>query len=715
MDGFELSSLGEALGSFHERLTNIENFLDSSTGSNFKPGSPPTAGGYTGDMVAGGGPGGAGGFGGGVGGGAGAGGGFGGGGGGSGGQAGRPGPTTGGDSLGSHSLDIDLTVPNFSKMSQEEFTAAVERELHKIKEEIKLIYDRIGMLFGLNDDFSADEIYSAIKNVIKKHKQNVTDTGGTDTELPPEERLERLEDRFNGTDEQIASLDSTFNQEINNLHTQFADMEKAFGNIMEKIHFGMPGGDSAVAGETLGELYDKLMSLQSDMENLAETASKLLEDKEDKQRLIEVLTEQVEFLKTVKADKEDLEDALADKADACAINRKVSHDQFDTACDELSRGIEEALAKLTQQEELWQQALNEIQKEIGNKLDRMELGPLRDFVNNKLKMLQQRLKALTALKKETEAAGTKKFLRNVNCISCDKDVVMRKEMDSSLYPQPYALPPSRSMGPYLAYELDALRKQQKSLPNSRNLNHFESALQQKSPRAGEDHICNRYCGGSHTITTPQQRVTRLGHFLNQWGPEAQAVIDSSRTTTREDEKLTVVGTSTASPAPDQPKVSKIESADKHETNDRRPTTTGDGKRSLNEKRKLSAQKMSATGSRTSATEPPAERRRSSVSSAQRSRRSSQVSSGTAVKESPQVSGGQIAEETASQIAKETESEAVEASASPKQSKISAQSPSMGSAQKPPSKGSVPTIEGGETPAPEETPAEASPTTTPADE
>lgn len=62
-----------------------------------------------------------------------------------------------------------------------------------------------------------------------------------------------------------------------------------------------------------------------------------------------MLTEQVEFLKTVKADKEDLEDALADKADACAINRKVSHDQFDTACDELSRGIEEALAKLTQQ------------------------------------------------------------------------------------------------------------------------------------------------------------------------------------------------------------------------------------------------------------------------------------------------------------------------------------------------------------------------------
>lgn len=61
------------------------------------------------------------------------------------------------------------------------------------------------------------------------------------------------------------------------------------------------------------------------------------------------MLEQIEMLKTVKADREDLEDALADKADTCAVNRKVSHDQFDAACDDLSRGIEESLAKLTQQ------------------------------------------------------------------------------------------------------------------------------------------------------------------------------------------------------------------------------------------------------------------------------------------------------------------------------------------------------------------------------
>lgn len=40
-----------------------------------------------------------------------------------------------------------------------------------------------------------------------------------------------------------------------------------------------------------------------------------------------------------------------------------------------------------------------------------------------------------------------------------------------------------------------------------------------------DHLCNRYCGGSHTVITPQQRILRTGHFLTQWGPEAIQLSD----------------------------------------------------------------------------------------------------------------------------------------------------------------------------------------------
>lgn len=61
---------------------------------------------------------------------------------------------------------------------------------------------------------------------------------------------------------------------------------------------------------------------------------------------------------------------------------------------------------------MWNNALEEIQQNIGNKLDKLEFDPLRDFVNSKISKLQERLKALIALKKEQEAAGSKsRFLR----------------------------------------------------------------------------------------------------------------------------------------------------------------------------------------------------------------------------------------------------------------------------------------------------------------
>lgn len=71
-----------------------------------------------------------------------------------------------------------------------------------------------------------------------------------------------------------------------------------------------------------------------------------------------------------------------------------------------------SLLSLIFKENLWGQALEELQKEIGNKLDKLELAPLRDYINKKLKGLHDKFRSLTALKRENEAAGTKsKILR----------------------------------------------------------------------------------------------------------------------------------------------------------------------------------------------------------------------------------------------------------------------------------------------------------------
>lgn len=73
---------------------------------------------------------------------------------------------------------------------------------------------------------------------------------------------------------------------------------------------------------------------------------------------------------------------------------------------------------------------------------------------------------------------------------------MKKQTDITMFPKPYASPPNKSPAPYLAYELDQLRKQQKkceiqkkyirvdiiklsrfSFSTSKNLNMLESAMQ----------------------------------------------------------------------------------------------------------------------------------------------------------------------------------------------------------------------------------------------
>ncbi|KAJ8972014.1 hypothetical protein NQ314_000395 [Rhamnusium bicolor] len=373
----------------------------------------------------------------------------------------------------------------------------------------------------LNMKSSASTFASALADIAEIKKMLAPPGGLADSSLPPEVRLNQIEIRFTDVVEQLNSLDNVYNRQVTTLQDRIGDLENEFNHMVQKVKLGLPAGDaSSMEGQGMSEMHSKLMELQEAMTNMTGTAQKLMDERDERQHALDVMLEQVELLKTVKADREDLEDALADKADACQINKKVSLEQFDAACGDMSKAIEEALTKLTQQENLWSQALDDIQKDVGNKLDRMELTPLRDFINKKLKNLQEKFKALSALKKDAEAAGTRsRFLKNVNCISCDKEVIMRKEVDSSLYPKPYALPPTRSMGPYLAYELDQLRKQQKCVPASKNLNAFENAMQSARSAKSPDHICNRYCGGSHTVTTPQQRVTRIGHFLEQWGPE----------------------------------------------------------------------------------------------------------------------------------------------------------------------------------------------------
>ncbi|EFN79005.1 Glutamine-rich protein 2 [Harpegnathos saltator] len=352
----------------------------------------------------------------------------------------------------------------------------------------------------------------------------------------------------------LEAMEATQSKVLSDITERLDKLEKEVGGLLTKVD----SAQAAARADDINELVAKIQEIQTDMERLGQIADKLIDDKECRETHLNTLLEQIEILKTIKADKEDLEDALADKADAQAVSKKVrnffliltssilfipriqkinrrqvSHDRFDAACDDLARGLMETVDKLNKQELIWQQALDKVQNEIASKVDKIEMTPLKDLVNTRLKSLQEKLKCMAEMKRENEAAGTKKMLKDVQCISCDKDAVMKTEEVCGFRLEP--LPSTSSMRPYLTYELDQVRKQQRKLPHSRNMIQFEAAMQEikrlktlkeetpaKTPR---DHLCNRYCGGSHTVTTPQQRVLRTGHFLTQGGPEAIQLSD----------------------------------------------------------------------------------------------------------------------------------------------------------------------------------------------
>ncbi|XP_075983889.1 uncharacterized protein LOC142981698 [Anticarsia gemmatalis] len=329
-----------------------------------------------------------------------------------------------------------------------------------------------------------------------------------------------------------------------------ADQSAAGGKLSPDIAKDLQG---------LMQLFQTVNTMQTQLSQVHETALQLAAEKEDRQHNINALLEQIELLKAIKLDREDMVEALADKADLRMLARKVSHDQFEMACDDLSRGLEHALGKLNVQESLWQQALDDIQREIETKLDKIELSPVKEFFNAKLKQLQENLKQMAALRREAEAAGTKKrLLSNVNCISCDAKAVMNME-PSPPTGSSKPLPATMSMKPYLSYELDAIRKSQASNLPQRNMHDWENIDKQmtapppaKAPQKvrseTDKHLCNRYCGGSHTTTTPAQRVARLGHFIRQWGPEVLPL--SSAFATGDDGRLyKVSGTEGANVGP----------------------------------------------------------------------------------------------------------------------------------------------------------------------
>ncbi|XP_069510798.1 glutamine-rich protein 2 isoform X5 [Ambystoma mexicanum] len=259
-----------------------------------------------------------------------------------------------------------------------------------------------------------------------------------------------------------------------------ADLDKrlvAFEKNMEEAH-----EDRQKDGQLLSHIQCTIHHLQEECEKLNKTTGNLIDDHQQKQKHIDIIYQSLEKLEEKKADKDHIEMEIDVKADKRALEGKVSRTQFDATNEQLNKMMQDLLEKVTGQEQDWQKVVDKISLEMETKLDRLELDPFKHQLEDRWKAIHKQLKDRAPTYEADDAAGIRKqLIARFHCISCDRPVDMMVPGPQVItVPSMPSLPCHRSNRPYTVYELEQVRQQNKSMKSGLFQSRFEAAQLEKS-------------------------------------------------------------------------------------------------------------------------------------------------------------------------------------------------------------------------------------------
>uniref|UniRef100_A0A8D2DS39 Glutamine rich 2 n=1 Tax=Sciurus vulgaris TaxID=55149 RepID=A0A8D2DS39_SCIVU len=216
--------------------------------------------------------------------------------------------------------------------------------------------------------------------------------------------------------------------------------------------------------ELLGHVQSAILQVQGDCEKLNITTSNLIEDHQQKQKDIDMLYQGLEKLQKEKANREHLEMGIDVKADKSALAAKVSRVQFDATTEQLTHMMQELMTKMSGQEQDWQKMLDKLLVEMDSKLDRLELDPVKQLLEDRWRSLRKQLKERPPLYQADEAAVMRRqLLAHFHCLSCDRplETPVTGQM-IPVIPVGPGMQGHRSVRPYTIFELEQVRQQSRN-------------------------------------------------------------------------------------------------------------------------------------------------------------------------------------------------------------------------------------------------------------
>lgn len=246
------------------------------------------------------------------------------------------------------------------------------------------------------------------------------------------------------------------------------------------------------------ELINRVEDLKHNVHGLNVDVNMLVRERMDRMRQYEALIDQLEQIKCVKADREEVEQMVIVKADITDMRTKVPYSVFEDVKKDLSLSLIDALEKIVETDLEWHRAIEAIHELLQLKLDKTEAASMAEDLTQRMIALKDKLRGFGMFRLSCEsAATTQKFLKDVKCIACNAQTYMQPTL---------RLPEIPRMGKFGRIPDPEVRQFARiTVPCSMR-------YEIKEPQT-----VKRFCGGLHTKIADTEKHSVKGHFIKQTG------------------------------------------------------------------------------------------------------------------------------------------------------------------------------------------------------